>query len=110
MTKKQKNWLWIFIAMFAVPEILFLNIISFILLFFGSKIPTIFSLIFKDYYFNPMSFSIIIIVEFIGALGLFIFSIKFNKKLFAILFGIILLCLFFIFSFIQAFSQMNFIL
>lgn len=108
MTKIQKIWMWVFGAMFALPEILFLNIMSFVIYFLGGSIPTIFSLISNGYHISPTYFLIILSIEIFGVLGLFILSIKFNRRLFAVLLGIIFLWLVFIFCFIKAFSQINF--
>lgn len=110
ITKLQKGLLWLFGAMFLVPEILFFNIPAFITLFMGFEIPTPFSLIFKDFSLSSFTFLSIIVIEFIGAFGLFIFSAKFNKKLLAIIFALIMICLFLIFAFIKAFSNANFIM
>jgi len=106
LSKMQKIWLGIFGAMFLIPEILFLNIIAFVsILFFSKEIPTIASLFFKS--ISPIIFLIILFVEIIGVLGLAIFCMKLKRKLLAILLGIIVLWLSFIFLFINTLSQMS---
>lgn len=108
LSKLQKIWLWIFGAMFLVPEILFLNIFSYVsVIFFSKEIPTIFSLISKNYSFSPVVFLFIVAIEILGVLGLFIFFIKLNKKTLSILAGIVLLWLLFIFWFINALSHIS---
>lgn len=100
MTKIQKIWLWIFIAMFALPEILFFTTPIMILDFSGKSFSDLSSL-FINYsiFFNqPIFLLIIIAVEWIGILGLLMLGLRLNKKLFATLLLIILLWLSFIFS------------
>ncbi|OGZ75275.1 MAG: hypothetical protein A3G45_02730 [Candidatus Staskawiczbacteria bacterium RIFCSPLOWO2_12_FULL_37_15] len=102
MTKMQKVWLWIFIAMFAVPEILFfitpLSISSVINNFSGINIrPPIYLFISKQFLTdNPIYPLFAMVIEWVGILGLLIKSIKFNKKIVAVLLGIILVWLSFI--------------
>jgi hypothetical protein len=99
MTKTQKIWLWIFIAMFAVPEILFSVTPSSIINYSGKDFLTLSSFFVDGRFFinNPFYFFIILIVEIAGIVGLLVLSIKSSKKIIAVLLGIILLWLFFIF-------------
>jgi hypothetical protein len=99
MTKIQKTWMWVFIAMFALPEILFFNtplaLISLSSNFSASDInPPIYFLINPQFFIDYPVFSLLVmIIEWLGVLGLFVISIKFSKKIPAILLGIILLWL-----------------
>ncbi len=108
MSKVEKIWLWVSLAMFLVPEILFSNILSFMGYFSGGEIMSPFSLITNNYHLQSHVFLVILIIEIIGALGLFIFSIKNRKWIFVALLAVILCFLFFIFSFIKAFSNFGF--
>jgi predicted neutral ceramidase superfamily lipid hydrolase len=108
MTKTQKIWMWIFLAMFAIPEILFFNLISFPLYFLTKGNITMASLIFgNSYLFSPFSFLVILCIEIIGALGLFVLSIKSNKKIMSVLLGAISLLLVAIFYFVYGASNMS---
>ena len=111
MTKTQKIWLWIFIAMFALPEILFLTTPALLMSISGKSFSGISSLIINYKFFldHPLYLLFIIAIEWIGALGIFVFNINFNKNLLAVLFGIILMWLLFVFGivYITGFS-MNF--
>lgn len=111
ITKLQKSLLWLFGAMFLIPEILFSSIPLSIANLLGTNFNTLSSFFINDKFFSdyPIYFLIILVIEFAGALGLLIFSIKFNKKLFAILLAVILLWLFCIFSIAYIYSHMNFI-
>lgn len=94
MTKPQKIWMWIFIAMFAVPEILFSFVLSFVD-FLGKNIAPLY-LLFTPYHFfidHPVYLLIAEAIEWLGVLGLFVISIKNKKLIFVILLGIVLLWL-----------------
>ena len=95
----QKIWMWIFIAMFAIPEILFSIILSSIINYHGKDFLTLSSLFVNGRFFinNPFYFFITIIIEMIGVLGLLVISVKTKKIIFIILLGIILLWLLLIF-------------
>jgi len=99
LSKIMKIWMGIFIAMFAIPEILFSIIPSSIINYSGKLFLTLSSLFFDSKFFinNPFYFFIIIIVEFIGVLGLLIISVKNKKIIFIILLTIILLWLLLVF-------------
>lgn len=107
LSKMQKGLLWLFSAMFLVPEILFLNTIVFIGFFFSIDVPTIFSIFIKGNDFSQIIFIFSIIIEIIGVFGLFVFSIKFRKVSFSIILGIIILWLLFISYLSIGFSQMS---
>ncbi len=108
LSKMQKIWLGVFGAMFLIPEILFFNIVSYIsVLFFSREMSTIALLFLKNNSLSPTIFLIILFIEIIGVLGLLIFCIKFNKKLFSVILGIISLWLLFIFLFINILSHMS---
>ena len=95
----KKIWMWIFIAMFAIPEILFSVTLSSIINYHGKDFFTISSLFVSGRFFinNPFYFFVTIIIELIGVLGLLVISIKNKKIIFIILSGVILLWLLFIF-------------
>ena len=97
--------------MFAIPEILFSSIFLSVANLMGTNFNTLSSIFINDKIFSdkPIYLLIILIVEFIGALGLFVLTIKFNKKLFAILLGVVLLWLFIIFSIAYIYSNMSII-
>jgi hypothetical protein len=64
MTKMQKIWMWIFIAMFAAPEILWGDLIKL------ARIPLL--PIFRNFQFfndNPNFAYLVIVVEMVGILG-----------------------------------------
>ncbi len=98
MTKMQKIWLWIFIAMFVVPEILFLTIPSSIINYSGKDFLTLSSFFVNSRFFinNPLLFFVTLIVELLGVIGLITLSVKSNKKTISILLTIILLWLSFV--------------
>lgn len=118
MTKMQKIWLWIFIAMFAIPEILFyftpLSILSFTNNFSQTNIKPIAYFFINSQFFtdNPAYVLFFLAVEWFGVLGLLAMSIKFKKKIFIILLSIFMLWLsFLIISFLiiqHIFSTMSF--
>ncbi len=100
--------MWIFIAMFALPEILFLFTLS-AFDFFGINIVPLSSILFGRQFFSdhPIYLLLAHILEWLGALGLLVLSIKFNKKIFVILFSIILLWLSVYLYFGYVISTMN---
>lgn len=97
MKKIQKVWMWIFIAMFAIPEILFFTTPSFILSIINNfrevnVNPPIYFFISPQFLIDHQLYTILsLVVEWLGVFGLFMLSMKFNKKLFIILLGIVLL-------------------
>ena len=99
MTKKQRIWLWIFIAMFAVPEILFFTTPMMILALSGKSFSKLSSLFvnYQVFLTLPIYLLIIIAIEWIAILSLLLMNIKLNKKIFVTLLLIILLWLSFVF-------------
>lgn len=103
----QKGLLWLFGAMFLIPEILFFNIIVFIGFFLGIDVPTFFSIFIKGYNFSQIISILFIIIEIVGVFGLLMLSVKFRKISFSIILGIIILWLLFILYLAIGFSQMS---
>ena len=82
LTKKQKIWLWIFIAMFAVPEILWSPVANFYYEFFQSSWTSYVQPIRDNFLQNSDNLSylkFVIFLQLIGLLGALIFSLK-NKN------------------------------
>ena len=102
LSKIQKTWLWIFVGMFLIPEILFwftpLSILSFMNNFSEMNIRPLAYLFINPQFFtdNPTYLFCFLIIEWIGLLGLLVMSIKLKKKLFTVLSGVFLLWIFFI--------------
>lgn len=98
MTKMQKKLLWLFGAMFLIPEILFSFILISIINFSNGNIKPLYSLIINEQFFidNTIYLILFMFIEWIGILGLLILNIRLNKKLIATLLGIILLWMTFI--------------
>lgn len=94
MTKKQKIWMWIFIAMFIVPEILCSFLLSF-LEFLSIKINPLYLFVINRQFFIdfPAYLMVLNIIEWLGVLGLLIVSVKYKRILLIILWIIILLFL-----------------
>jgi len=99
MTKMQKKLLWLFGAMFLIPEILFSIILSSIVNYSGKDFLTLTSIFVDSRFFinNPTYFLIILIIELIGITGLLFLSIKNRRKIMSTILIIILLWLIFIF-------------
>ena len=72
MTKKQKIWMWIFVAMFAIPEILWGNLLGILKISFLPIYKNI--QIFTD---KPTLAFLVIVSEVIGIFGIFYL---FNRK------------------------------
>ena len=105
----QKGLLWLFGAMFLVPEILFLNLISFPLYFMGIKFSApVLLLIGSDYSFTPFYFLSILGIEILGLFGMSFISFKLNKKILSLFLGIIIFLLCVIFYFVYGASRMSF--
>lgn len=109
LTKKQKIWMWIFLAMFLIPEILFSILPSSIVNYTGKDFLTLSSIFVNSRFFinNPLYFFVALVIELISILGLLIISIKNNKKIFIILFGTILLWLLFVFFLAYVSNSIN---
>ncbi len=95
----KKIWMWIFMAMFIIPEILFSTILSSIINYSGKDFLTLSSLFFNSRFFinNYFYFFVVIITELVGIFGLLIISIRNKKIIFITLLAIILLWLLFVF-------------
>ena len=81
--------------MFALPEIFFSFVVLSIVNFSKEIISPLYSLVIKEQFFIDHSIYLLVVnaIEWLGVLGLLITSIKFNKKITAIILGIILLWL-----------------
>jgi len=111
MKKLSKIWLWIFLAMFIVPEILFFTTVSLIRSIAGESFFSVSSLIinYGVFFDNPFYLILIIALEWIGILGLLILCIKSRKKVLSVLLSVILVWLSYVFCvvYVTGFS-MNF--
>ncbi len=109
MTKMQKKLLWLFGAMFLIPEILFSTIPSSIINYSGKDFLTLSSVFVDSRFFinNFIYFLIILIIELIGIIGLLVLSIKNRKKIMSVTLIIILLWLVFIFFLGRVSSGIN---
>ncbi|MDE2030817.1 MAG: hypothetical protein KGI58_00955 [Patescibacteria group bacterium] len=109
MTQKQKIWLWISLAMFIVPEVLFSFLLSSFLFFFGVSGPYLIGFLINPQFFvdNKDINLLLILIELFGILGLLIFNIRFNKNNSKSILSLILsiLLLFTIFIFYVGFSM-----
>jgi len=85
--------------MFVFPEIIFSFIMLSIVNFSNENMRPLYSLIIKEQFFidHPIFLILFMAIEWIGILGLFLLSIKLNRKLLSILLGIILLWMSFVF-------------
>ena len=81
MTKTQKMWMWIFLAIFLIPEVLWSPItnVIFSLLESNKNNPKIFRENFLTLYSNENILKGILTMQFI-AISLFLFSLLKNKK------------------------------
>lgn len=97
LTKTQKIWLWVFLAMFMIPEMLFSFVISVIELF-GLDFNPLYTLFINQQFFidSPIYLFIFNIIELIGVLGMLIISIKLNRKIISVILGIVLVWLIFV--------------
>lgn len=113
ISKTQKIWLWIFGAMFLIPEILFLNIpvsiSSFLNNFSESSIKSPIYYFFSEQFFTDHQAYIMweLYVEFIGALCLSILLFLTNKKIIATVMAILTLAIFLLICFINSLSHMS---
>lgn len=82
MTKKQKIWMWIFTAMFVVPEILWNPVSNFIYSFFSKPNNGLPQLLRDSFLFNYQYENLlktIITIQLIGIISFFILWLK-NKN------------------------------
>ncbi len=110
LSKIQKTWLWIFGAMFVVPEVLFSPIISFASYLAKISFSSLYSLGIKNNFLPDDStyLFIAVIIELVGVLGLLIFSVKLKNKLSAIFLGLAFIFLCFMLFFLYSISSMGF--
>ena len=115
MQKSQKIWLWVFVAMFIIPEIFFSFIISFFAFFAGVESFPFLAQSFIDPQFfvdNPTYLFFALSVECLGMLGLLIWNIKFNYNRYKIIIititALVLALLLFIFYVGYAVSNISF--
>jgi hypothetical protein len=99
MSKIQKIWLWIFGAMFLIPETLFLTTPSSIINYTGKDFLTLIPLFVGERFFinNPSYFLSVLVIELVAIMGLLIMSIKNRKTIFSIFLIFILFWLLFVF-------------
>ena len=92
LAKKDKIWMWIFIAVFAIPEIFFSTLLSSIINYSGKKFLTLSSLFVDNKFFinNPSVLFLVLIIETISLLYLLFLSFKLKKTI-LIIFLILLL-------------------
>ena len=93
MNKIQKIWLWVSMVMFLVPEIFFSPIISFFASLSGiTNFPFLYKYFIDLNFFsdNPIYLFIILSIEFLGALGLLIWNVKFNHYKYKIFLTVII--------------------
>ena len=115
MSKLQKIWLWVFVFMFFVPEVLFSFTVSFFTLFMGvENFPFLAQSFINPQFFvdNPVYLFIALSIECLGVLGLLIFNIKFNhhklKIVWTVISILVLALLIFIFYIGYAVSNIGF--
>jgi len=83
MTKIQKIWLWIFIAMFAIPEILWSPVINFIYIFVKNSDPAqLFRVNFLTEAGPSFLYRAIVLVQLIGICGFLFIIVKNTKNIF----------------------------
>ena len=80
MTKKQKIWLWVFIAMFAVPEILWSPVVNFIYSFFNPLKNGRPQLLRNSFLFDYKYENLLKLIIFIQTIGIIIFFIFWLKN------------------------------
>jgi len=112
MSKKEKIWLCLSLSLFLIPELLFSIISLSVANIVGYDFNPISSFFIenKELSKHPIFLLTMVAIEFFGVLSLFILSIKKRKILFAVLFFIALICLFFIFAVGRIFMTANFIM
>ncbi|MFA6369351.1 MAG: hypothetical protein WCX20_03165 [Candidatus Shapirobacteria bacterium] len=114
MKKTQKFWLWISIAMFAIPELLFLTtpltIVSFINNFSEIGInPPIYYIINRQFFVDHFGYVLLVMgIEILGVTKLLITSAKFKQKILTIVLAIFLLWLFIVFGVMNIFANISF--
>ncbi|MDO8659426.1 MAG: hypothetical protein Q7K54_02380 [Candidatus Parcubacteria bacterium] len=82
MTKQQKTWLYVFLAMFLVPEILFSFVISMTITFFGASFQGLSRFFINQQFIidHPEYVLTFLFIEIVGTLGLLILNLKLNTN------------------------------
>ena len=94
MTKIQKIWIWIFLAMFAIPEILWSPVLNFLYIFYkGGNVPIILR---NNFLINSDYKLLAILIIFLQSMGALISSILILKSNVKFLSKIILFLTFFV--------------
>jgi hypothetical protein len=98
--------------MFLIPEVLFLNIPLSVANILGKNFTVIAVALFSEQFLvdHPIYFSIAAIIEWLGVLGIFVLSLKLNKKTIAVLVGLILVWLSIVFYIAYVYSTMSLVL
>jgi len=92
MSKAQKIWMWIFIAMFALPELLWSPVLNFVYIIYkGGNIPVILR---NNFLMSSDYRSLLVLVLFIQTIGALLFLIKFIKVPLSFILKIILSIIF----------------
>jgi hypothetical protein len=93
MTKKQKIWFAVFLAMFIIPEILWSPLRSIFLIYFPDKLPDIFNLSLFNEINDNVAALMITLAQLIGLSGLMclIYKLKINNLIKIILFILFIL-------------------
>jgi hypothetical protein len=113
ISKNQKVWLWVFGAMFVVPEVLFwftpLAIMSFLNNFSSTSVkPLIYYFLDQQIFIDNLGYLFVILfLEWVGLFGLMILGIRLKKKLLSILLFIALIWVTLILSLAYAISNMG---
>jgi len=82
MTKKQKIWMWIFVAMFAIPEILWSPVLNFYYEFLQSSWTSNVHPIRYNFLQNSDNLNylkLVVFLQLVGLLGVLFFTLK-NKN------------------------------
>jgi hypothetical protein len=115
LSKMQKTWLWVFGAMFVVPEALFFTTLNMIQAVHGKSFSELTSWLisYRIFFEHPGYLLTIIVIEGLGILGLLVMNFKINKKYFislpvAILLLGVLYWLYSIYAFVDVSSHINF--
>jgi hypothetical protein len=82
MTKLQKIQLYVFVAMFLIPEVMFAPAVSFLALLLKFNPPSWLGAVAHTHFFaNHLFYHLgALFVEILGILGLFIYSLRLNRN------------------------------
>ena len=115
MTKSQKIWLGVFLAMFIVPEVIFSFLISSLASLFSFGFSPLYKAFINPQFFidHPGYLYIFLLIEWFGVLGLLILNAKHNfgkyRTLGTVALSILLVLLIIIFYIGYAISNINFL-